>query len=175
MTRSMTWPRIGKRYLELAGEVIAQTPPRARRQPVLIRPTTLPELSLDHLVRLTDDTGIVQHATFSVPARRSGYCVDDNARALIVALHADRLESSPVSKALITRYLAYLHAAQTETGDFDNFMSYTREVVSGSQSEDCLGRALWGLGSTVRLAADPGCRRLAKEMFLRALPRAAEM
>ena len=61
---------------------VAATAPRA---------SSLPELRLDHLLRLTDDTGIIQHATFSVPARDSGYCVDDNARALIVALHADRL------------------------------------------------------------------------------------
>ena len=57
------------------------------------RASSLPELRLDHLLRMTDDTGIIQHATYSVPARRTGYCVDDNARALIVAVHADRLQA----------------------------------------------------------------------------------
>ena len=67
-------------------------PPQRPRRPEPPRASSLPELRLDHLLRMTDDTGIIQHATFSVPARETGYCVDDNARALIVALHADRLQ-----------------------------------------------------------------------------------
>ena len=65
---------------------------------------------------MTDDTGIIQHATFSVPARETGYCVDDNARALIVALHADRLSSSRETTRLVSTYLGFLHLAQTATG-----------------------------------------------------------
>lgn len=170
MTRPMTWPRIGRRYLELVRDVVSSTPARPRRAPST-SPSALPELRLDHLLRLTDDTGIIQHATFTVPERSSGYCVDDNARALVAALHADVLLASPVTKQLVTRYLAYLRAAQTDTGDFDNLMSYARQVVAGSGSQDCLGRAVWALGSTVRLAGDDGCRRLARKMLERALPR----
>jgi glycosyltransferase involved in cell wall biosynthesis len=174
MTRGMTWPQIGKSYVELGRAVIANIPAKTGRQPSS-SPSSLPELRLDHLVRLTDDTGVIQHATFTVPARTSGYCVDDNARALIVALHADREVASPVSKRLVTTYLAYLQHAQTERGDFDNLTSYARQVAVGSGSEDCLGRALWALGSTVHLAADAGCRRLARQMFERALPRSSEV
>ncbi|MGH8545704.1 MAG: glycosyltransferase [Gammaproteobacteria bacterium] len=96
-TRSMVWPRIGQAYLELATKVMAEAPIRLTPiQPT--RASSLPELRLDHLIRMTDDTGVIQHATYSVPARNTGYCVDDNARALIVALRADRVSSDPQMK-----------------------------------------------------------------------------
>jgi hypothetical protein len=170
-SRSMVWPRIGKAHLDLATSVLAETP--ARRVHVRpMRASSLPELRLDHLIRLTDDTGVIQHAHYSVPARSSGYCVDDNARALIVALRADRLGGDPAAKALVTTYLSYLQFAQCEVGDFMNFMRYDRRQEMSSGSEDCLGRAIWALGTTVALAADEGCRRLAREMIDRALARA---
>jgi hypothetical protein len=125
------------------------------------------------MLRMTDDTGIIQHATYSVPARSTGYCVDDNARALIVALEADRLSSSPETRRLITTYLGYLHLAQTPDGSFNNFMGYNREISPEAASDDCVGRAVWALGASVQLASEEGQRRLAREMFQRALPVAA--
>ena len=109
---------------------------------MLTRASSLPELRIDHLRRLTDDTGILQHATFTVPARRSGYCVDDNARALIVALDADRLSNSRETAHLVTTYLSYLHSSQTDTGHFDNLMRYDRSIEPSPPSDDCLGRAI---------------------------------
>ncbi|MEK6606317.1 MAG: glycosyltransferase [Myxococcota bacterium] len=175
-TRPMAWPRVGKAYLELGLRMMAE----ASTAPLPIEPTragSLPELRLDHLVRMTDDTGVIQHAKYSVPMRSSGYCVDDNARALIVALRAGRMSSDPRTSRLVTTYLGYLQCAQSDAGDFKNFMSYDRTQASipGPGSEDCLGRAIWALGTTVELAADDGCRRLAREMFDRALPRATEL
>ena len=167
-TRSMVWPRIGEAYLELGRRVMTETP-RVRARPKPTRTSRLPELRLDHLLRMTDDTGIIQHATYSVPARQTGYCVDDNARALIVALQADRVSSSPETKRLVTTYLSYLRYAQTDDGGFRNLMSYDRTFDSDPGSEDCVGRAIWALGTGVRLATDDGCRLLAREMFERAL------
>jgi hypothetical protein len=135
----------------------------------------LPELRLDHLLRLTDDTGVIQHATFSVPARESGYCVDDNARALIVALHAAGPSGSSDAKRLISTYLAFLHAAQTREGRFRNQMSYARSFSESVESEDCMGRALWALGTAVHLSRDDGQQRLARQMFERGLPFASEL
>jgi hypothetical protein len=173
-SRAMVWPRIGEAYLDLGTRVMSEAPIRlAPRKPA--RASSLPELRLDHLIRMTDDTGVIQHASFSVPARNTGYCVDDNARALIVALQADRVNSDAQTKRLVTTYLSYLHHAQTETGDFKNLMSYDRVLGSGPGSEDCLGRAMWALGSAVELAADEGCSRLAKEMLSRALPRVMDL
>jgi glycosyltransferase involved in cell wall biosynthesis len=170
LTRSMQWPNVGRSYLELAGQTLKEAQPR-RIPPKLKRASSLPELRLDHLQRMTDDTGLIQHATHSVPARHTGYCVDDNARALIVALHADRLQSSPKTQRLVTTYLAYLSYAQRDDGAFTNFMSYGRVLLEGERcSDDCIGRAVWALGTTVRLASDQGCRALARSMFMLALP-----
>jgi glycosyltransferase involved in cell wall biosynthesis len=173
-TRGFTWPRIGARYLQI-GESLPALAAKANRRPKAPRASSLPELRLQHLQRMTDGTGVIQHATFTVPARESGYCVDDNARALIVALHADRLMSSRDTRSLVSTYLAYLHAAQTGDGWFRNFLSYSRVFNEDPPSEDCTGRALWALGTAVQLAADEGHRLLARQMFERALPGMKEL
>jgi glycosyltransferase involved in cell wall biosynthesis len=167
-TRAFTWPRVGAQYLSLGATLLGLRPKRVRRA-APARASSLPELRLDHLARLTDDTGIIQHATFSVPTRDSGYCADDNARALIVALHADRLGSSPETKRLVGTYLAFLHAAQTADGRFRNLLSYSRSYLDEPVSEDCTGRALWALGVATHLARDQGQRMLARQMFERGL------
>jgi hypothetical protein len=118
---------------------------------------------------MTDDTGLLQHAAHSVPDRRFGYCVDDNARALLVALLAQRATDSSETRRLITIYLSYLHYSQTEDGHFRNFMDFRRNLDREPGSEDCVGRALWSLGLAVDLAPDAGHRLLAKTMFQRAM------
>jgi hypothetical protein len=85
------------------------------------------------------------------------------------------VSGDPKTKALVTTFLSYLHCAQNEAGDFKNLMSYDRTQESSPGSEDCLGRAIWALGTTVALAADDGCRLLAREMLDRALPKAMEL
>ncbi len=173
-TRKFSWPQIGARYLSLGATLMGGAPRRtSRAKPP--RASSLPELRLDHLARLSDDTGIIQHATYSVPARESGYCVDDNARALIVALHADRLSGSAETKRLISTYLGFLHYAQGRDGRFRNFMGYDRSFVPELASDDCTGRALWALGRTVRLTTNEGQRLLAREMFERGLPHARQL
>ena len=135
--------------------VIDETPRRARRHDPPPA-SSLPELRLDHLLRMTDDTGIIQHATFSVPARSTGYCVDDNARALIVALQADRLNSSAETQAA-GHHLPRLSALRA---DRRRAVPEPHELQPRlrrrSASEDCLGRAVWALGTTVQLAARRG-------------------
>src|SRR6185312_1854263 len=173
-TRAFTWSEVGRQHLRL-GEMLERGRVRARRRREEPRASGLPELRLDHLLRLTDDTGIVQHATFSVPARASGYCVDDNARALMVAVHAESLSGSADTKRLVVTYLAFIHAAQTAEGRFRNIMTYGRSFPEGTESDDCTGRALWALGTTARLSRDDGQRRLARQMFERGLPHATEL
>jgi hypothetical protein len=169
---SMSWPTIGGVYFELSREVL-RSAEQQRLVGKLRKPaaaSSLPELRLDHLIRMTDDTGIIQHATYSVPARRSGYCVDDNARALIVAVQAHRLHGSAETEALVMTYLGYMLCSQEADGNFLNFMSYERVLEQNPPSDDCVGRAIWALGITTTLAEDEGCRLLAREMLLRALP-----
>jgi glycosyltransferase involved in cell wall biosynthesis len=174
---SMAWPRIGDAYFEVICNAMQASAQRRDlcvvREPAAAR--ALPELSLEHLLRMTDDTGVLQHATYSVPARRSGYCLDDNARALIVAVQANREHGSGETQALVTTYLSYLHGSQDEGGTFRNFMSYGRVLESAPPSDDCIGRAIWALGVTAYLADGEGCRLLAREMFGRALPHAREL
>ena len=175
-TQPMEWPRIGDTYFAMirtAVRAVRGVHAGIARVPAMA--SALPELNLDHLQRMTDDTGIVQHATYSVPARRTGYCVDDNARALIVAVQADRIQASVAARSLVTKYLSYLHCSQETDGVFRNFMSYDRSLERARASDDCIGRALWALGVTATLAADEGCRALARDMFARALPHADEL
>ena len=161
-SRNMTWPRVGADYMDLLTRR-AQT--RGPAELMTVREPTLPELRLNHLVRLTDDTGIIQHARYSIPRRSSGYCVDDNARALVVALHAHELNPTRLTEGLITTYLSYIEHAQSEDGAFQNFMNYDRTVAPTPPSQDCVGRALWCLGEASHLAPNEGQRRLATELF----------
>lgn len=171
---SMSWPSIGRTYFDLSREILRTVGlrrlPGKTRKPAAA--SSLPELRLDHLFRMTDDTGIIQHATYSVPSRRSGYCVDDNARALIVAIEADRLHRSAETQALVTTYLGFMLCSQDNDGNFLNFMSYDRVLEENPPSDDCLGRAIWALGVTTNLAEDEGSRLLARQMLSRALPHA---
>jgi glycosyltransferase involved in cell wall biosynthesis len=172
LAREMAWPQVGGTYFELIRGTVcaAALEPVAlpAAQPLAV--SSLPDLSLEHLLRMTDDTGIIQHAAYTVPMRSTGYCVDDNARALMVAVRADRIQGSAQTRTLVTRYLSYLHLSQQPDGAFANFMSYERVLDSAPASDDCIGRAIWALGVTASMAADEGCRMLAREMLTRALP-----
>jgi glycosyltransferase involved in cell wall biosynthesis len=169
---SMSWPSVGSTYLNLSREILRATGRKSSVTSLHNIPaaSSLPELRLDHLLRMTDDTGVIQHATYSIPVRRSGYCVDDNARALIVAVGAHRVIGSAETEALVTTYLGYILCSQEADGNFVNFMSYERVLEDELPSDDCVGRAVWALGVTANLAEDEGCRRLAREMLIRALP-----
>jgi hypothetical protein len=132
--------------------------------------------SLEHLVGMTDDTGIVQHAVLDVPNRSTGYCTDDVARAFIVACLAsahDRLRGDALR--LARTYLSFLHDAQLPDGRFHNFMAFDRTWLDESGSEDSIGRAIWALGVGVRCAPKASWRTLCDEMITRAVPRALEL
>ncbi len=164
--RHMIWSQVGIEYVELMHSVLSKVVlPKAHARPR----RSVPELRLDHLIRMTDDTGVFQHAVHTVPDRRFGYCVDDNARALLVALQAQRATDSSEPRGLITIYLSYHHYSQRQDGHFRNFMDFQRNLDQGRGSEDCVGRALWGLGLAVDLAPEEGQRLLAKKMFQRAM------
>jgi GNAT superfamily N-acetyltransferase len=126
---------------------------------------------LDHLVAMTDDTGLIQHATHDIPNRATGYCTDDIARALIVAVNASRNSlTETVGTRLVTTYLAYLHDAQMHDGWFHNFMGYDRTWQDRRGTPDSFGRALWGLGYCMRFAPRDSWRGIARRLLLKALP-----
>ncbi len=129
----------------------------------------IPEFSLAHFNSLSDSTGIMQHASYTVPDLNHGYCTDDNARALIMAVKQNRLSQSADSEALITKFLSFIHYMQLENGFFINMLSYSRQHLQNNLSEDSFGRALWALGYTVRFAPLQNQREFANEMFLKAV------
>ena len=125
---------------------------------------------LDHLITLTDDVGVIQHAIENVPNRSTGYCTDDVARALIVAIARLRVvPNDDDAHRLVSVYLAFLAEAQRDDGRFRNFMSYERRWLDDLGTEDSNGRALWGLGYAMRHAPDARWRRVAQRLFRKGL------
>ena len=176
--RSMIWPAVAQRYLESfqrAGADRKSAPRKAFAGWTLAsRPYELPPLRLNHIVRMSDGTGIFQHATFNVPNFQEGYCTDDNARALILCLLLDELGGRPPEELLdrqATSYLAFLSAAlNQETHRFRNFMSHGRQWLEEAGSEDSHARALWALGICAGRSRNEGHQRLSAQLFERALP-----
>jgi len=124
---------------------------------------------LDHLVTLTDDVGVIQHAVHDVPARSTGYCTDDVARALMVAVGAAAEKDLRKSaNRLAERYLAFLYDAQLADGRFHNFMGYDRRWLDLVGTQDSFGRALWSVGFGMRYAARDSWRRVCALIFERA-------
>jgi len=163
--RTMIWPAVARTYIELFHTVLSE---RLPKKPVLkqrLSPTELPEISLQHVRRLTDHTGILQHATGIVPNRKEGYCLDDNARALIMVLQHYKQTETQESFELATIYLSYIQYAQKQNGSFYNFMNYRREFLEEEGSEDSQGRALWALGYAVQVCSENSLGSVAKELF----------
>jgi len=133
-------------------------------------------MKLDHLKSLTDDTGILQHATFTIPDRFHGYCTDDNARALMVVAIARKymLTDSVYFDSLSGLYLSFLqYAFNNKERKFRNFMSYSRHWTEEVGSEDSNGRALWALGKAVNHLDNPGQMAMSTMLFNKAI-KAAE-
>jgi glycosyltransferase involved in cell wall biosynthesis len=140
------------------------------------QPGQLPELKLDHLFRMSDSTGIFQHASFTVPNFSEGYCTDDNARALVLTLMLRKLgHGSRQLGAQAATYAAFLnHAFDRRSNRFRNFMSFDRHWMEETGSEDCQGHALWALGLCVSQTTQGSFQALAAQLFEQALPVAAE-
>jgi glycosyltransferase involved in cell wall biosynthesis len=175
--RAMLWPAVADSYLrsfEQARVEHAQRLKNAFRAATLAsRPAELPEVNLDHVETMTDDTGILQHAIYTVPRYDEGYCVDDNARALLLmTLMEEAGAADPrMIRTLASRYLAFVNDSFNHgLGRFRNFMSHSRTWREDQGSEDSHGRALWALGTVVGCSSDPGRHSLARALFHSALP-----
>lgn len=144
--RNITWPKIGNQYVETAEKIVKETPVKSVSKETIIDPLLLPDFSLIHIKRLTDDTGIIQHAKFGIPNLKEGYCLDDNARALLMVLMAYRQKKDPMALELLPIYLSYIHYMQNKDGTFRNFLSFKRNYLDEVGSEDSFGRAVWALG-----------------------------
>ncbi len=180
--REMLWPAVARSYLHSFERAHLEHTQRMRDvfqvQTLARRPAELPALNLAHLRMLTDDTGILQHAIFTIPRYSDGYCLDDNARALLLATLVEDAGTEDVAamRLLSARYLAFVsHAFDASTGRFRNFMSYSRRWTEECGSEDSHGRALWALGTVVGRSAHPGRYSLGGQLFAAALPATAAL
>ena len=174
--RMMIWKETARNYLESFQRAAVERVPH-RGQPRLTARTValefdLPEVNLNHVLTLTDDTGILQHARNTVPNLDEGYTTDDNTRALIVALRGQQVEeNSDLLRRLAARYLAFVdYSFNRENGRFRNFLGYDRRWLEPAGSEDAHGRALWSLGSAVGALLDEGMLGLAMNLFEAGLP-----
>jgi glycosyltransferase involved in cell wall biosynthesis len=178
-SRRMTWAQTAKRYLTVLNEARTVGSPakweRFEPDAAWRDGYTIPEISIGHFLSMCDSTGLLQHAVHSVPDRSHGYCIDDNARALILACALGNPGESRLSEKLTTRFAAFLqHAWNPDTRRFRNFMSYDRRWLEDKGSEDSHGRTLWALGECVRSDTNASRRQWAAALFETALPTVEE-
>ena len=177
-SRSMTWQRAAERYMsafETARQGHWLKPFASLKSKSALEPSirALPDLQIGHFLSMCDDTGLFQHAVHSVPDRSHGYCVDDNARALLLACALNNHGEQRLSEILTARFAAFVqHAWNPDTKRFRNFMGFNRSWLELSGSEDSHARALWALGECSRSDATPSRRRWAATLFAEALPTA---
>ena len=158
-TRHMTWPNVALGHFNLYQKFVR-----------LYDEQKLPELTLQHLQRLTDDFGIIQFAKHTKPDLRYGYSLDDNARALIVVSSALK-HGKPEALELVDRYFKFIARMQRPSGTFANLASGKRKIVRQELSEDAQGRTLWALGYSMNQDAVPAeMRQKAEKMFRKAIP-----
>ena len=200
--REMIWKRVAQGYMESFSRVRNDRMENPRVQ-FSARAATkdlnrAPGLKLDHINALTDDTGVLQHAIYTVPNRGEGYTTDDNARALIFMVMLERVgtdrpqkdrpeknQSEPEKDErenvdlrlanFSARYLSFLeHAFNPARGRFTNFLGYDRRWNEAAGSEDCHGRAVWALGTVLGRSSDQGLRCAAGRLFELSLPAVVE-
>ena len=166
--QKIAWPNIGQLHMkEIESIVDNWMSQKISNENTLLH--YLPEFSLEHFYRLTDHTGIVQHAHYIFPNYKHGYTTDDNARALLMSTMLYRYQSSRETKKLITKFLAFLNYLQHHNGRFYNYLNYKKEVNDAEFSEDAFGRTIWALGYTLRFPPETLHFEFAKELFLKAV------
>jgi glycosyltransferase involved in cell wall biosynthesis len=168
--KKITWPKTGERYMALAKKILNE------EHEVITTPESdfdlliLPPFSLTHINRLTDDTGIIQHAKFGIPNLKEGYCLDDNSRALLMVLMAFRQMSDKRALELSPIYLSYIHYMQNADGSFRNFLSFSRNFLDEKGSEDSFGRTIWALGYLLGNAPNDAYYQTGRLIFFDAAP-----
>lgn len=153
--REMIWSHVAHLYMESFQRARHSRPPTLEKTRAVRtldeEPPQFPQLQVEHLLQMTDFTGVIQHATFSIPNFQEGYCLDDNARALVlmVLLEEMGLDSVELQRAATT-YAAFLNYAYDNTsGRFRNFLSFDRRWLEDAGSDDSVGRAAWAIGACI--------------------------
>jgi len=167
--RKMIWQEVGESYVDLFHKAVSEYKMTHSSPAAIYRYksfSSLPEISLVHLKNLTDTTGIIQHATYSIPDRNEGYCVDDNVRALLVAVMYKLSYNDSSLDTQINTYLSFLHhSLNHEKGLFRNFMTYNRVWLDETGSEDSNGRVIYALGYLLKNLKEYSNLSLVKNLF----------
>lgn len=164
------WPKIGNEYLSVVTKAVNNPDYGEKILNQIIDLGVMPEFSLEYIHRLSDDTGIFQHAKYGIPNRKEGYCLDDNSRALIMALMAYQQSKSQEALNLLPVYLSYTHDMQLEDGNFRNFLSFDRRFLDEEGSDDSFGRTIWSLGYLIYSAPNNSYAEFGSELFTKAVP-----
>ena len=168
--QEIIWPKIGERYLQLSEQLISKPSKPKSKKETDIDLLLLPAFSLAHIKRLTDDTGIIQHAKFGIPNLKEGYCLDDNARALLMVCMAYKQKKDTLALDLMPIYLSFIHYMQNQDGTFRNFLSFNRNFLDEVGSEDSFGRTIWVLGYLMGNAPNDAYYQTARLVFFDAVP-----
>ncbi len=176
--REMTWSHVAELYVKSFQDARRSRADVAK--PLTVRtldeqPLDLPRMNLDHMLRMSDSTGLLQHACYSIPNNHEGYCTDDNARALVLTVLLEELgKDSPELHQAASTYAAFLnYAFNPESGRFRNFMSFDRHWMEEDGSDDSQGRAIWALGTCVGRSRRRSFQSWAMQLFQKALPACA--
>jgi glycosyltransferase involved in cell wall biosynthesis len=171
----LRWPNTGKVFIDTLQEAITHAKLVEDDIRPIIDPDMMPAFSMAHVQRLTDDTGIVQHAKYGIPNLKEGYCVDDNARALLMVTIAWQQNKSKVALELLPVYLSYIQYMQCDDGNFRNFLSFRREYLDEVGTEDSFGRTIWALGYLINNAPNNSYREFASELFIKSIPHFSQL
>ena len=167
----LRWPSTGQVFIDVLDEAVSKYLSEIEKGgKQIIDPDMMPAFSLAHVQRLTDDTGIVQHAKYGIPNLKEGYCLDDNSRALILAILAYQQNKSKAALELLPIYLSFIQYMQCDDGNFRNFLSFKREYLDEVGSEDSFGRTVWALGYLISNAPNNSYREFGKDLFLKSAP-----
>lgn len=167
--RKMIWREVARNYAAAFEKALLEYSSVGKKSVQSLAVTesaVLPEIRLNHLRAMTDDTGLFQHALYTVPNRGHGYCTDDNARALIVTVMNWRLFKDEQICPLFRTYLSFLlDAYNRDAGRMRNFLSYQRRWQEEVGSEDSHGRSIWALGYTIAYPPDDSLLGLITRLF----------
>ncbi|MEC5147550.1 glycosyltransferase [Chitinophaga sp. 212800010-3] len=139
-TRSSIWENVAIAHMEVISDALSED---------RILPN-LPPPYLDHIDRMTDETGMLQFSRHDVPDPEYGYTLDDNARALIaMCMYCSELKPSSFVNSLLRRYIGFIKRCQTPSGRFLNYMDFDGSFSAMNREvnlDDANGRTVWALG-----------------------------
>ncbi len=179
--KTTAWPLIGEKYTDLLHQSKADFLSHkieigaALNHGAFQKQYSIPAFDPAPLLQLTDDTGILQHANGCVPCYKTGYCLDDNARALVLSLMALNSYGDKIYETLASRYLAYIQHMHIKDSVFFNYLTYDRKHFDHINTDDAAGRAIWALGCLVRFAPNDGMFQVGLDLFIKVVDKLRTM